>query len=135
MIAAQHIKDLRLQHSYTQNYIADELNVSQKTYSNMESGKSKITLEHLTKLSGIYKITLVEFIALVNQVDSKTITAIKKENPDINNSELLDGIHIPIDYILQLKGRIDDLKELMESKDKTISRLKIEIETLKKEAS
>jgi len=135
MIAAQQIKDLRLQNNYTQNYIAEKIKVSQKTYSNMESGKSKITLEHLTKLSEVYKITLMEFIELVNQTDENIINAIKEENPNIGNNKLLDGIHLSFDYIKQLKAHIEDLKRLISSKDNIIKMLKEEIEILKNKAS
>jgi DNA-binding XRE family transcriptional regulator len=44
MIAAKHLKDLRLKNSYTQEYLATELGVSQKTYSNLENCAAKITL-------------------------------------------------------------------------------------------
>lgn len=135
MIAAQQIKAMRLQHNYTQNYLADKLNISQKTYSNLECGKSKITLKHLIKLAEVYKISLIEFIELVNLIDPHIINAIKKENPDSSSSELLSGIHIPIDYIEQLKGRIEDSKTLLESKDYSIKLLKAEIERLKNLAS
>ena len=135
MLAAQHIKDLRLQHNYSQNYLSEVLNVSQKTYSNMECGKSKITLEHLKTLSQVYKITIIDFIELVNRTDQKTIEAIKDENPSIKSSELLDGIHLPFDYIDQLKGRIDDLKLLLESKNNNIQMLKTKIEMLEKGVS
>jgi DNA-binding XRE family transcriptional regulator len=45
MIAAFHLKELRLEHDYTQEHIAFQLDVSQKTYSSKENGKGKITMK------------------------------------------------------------------------------------------
>jgi len=47
----------------------------------------------------------------------------------------LDDTHLPIELISQFKGRIDDLKLLLESKEHKIQLLKAEIERLKKKAS
>jgi len=57
MIVAQHLKELRIKNNLTQEYLALELDVSQKTYSNIENGTSKITLRQLQKLARIYKTT------------------------------------------------------------------------------
>lgn len=78
MIAAHQIKELRLQHNYTQNHLATKLRISQKTYSNLETGKSRITLRHLLKLSDVYKMDITELIHLVNKTDTETINTIKK---------------------------------------------------------
>ena len=134
MIAVQQIKTLRLQYHYTQNYLANELNISQKTYSNIESGKTKITLVHLIKLSEIYKMDITQLFGLVNQKKSKTRNEIKKEDTEISRNVLLDDTHLPIELISQFKGRIDDLKLLLEYKDHKIQQLKAEIERFIKQA-
>jgi transcriptional regulator with XRE-family HTH domain len=132
MIAAQHIKDLRLNHNYSQSYVAHELNVSQKTYSNMESGKSKIFLEHLRKLASIYNIEITAFMKQISQTDSNTITSITEANEKISGAELYDGINsnLPFELINQLKARIDDLNKLVKSKDTRIETLTNKINLL-----
>lgn len=62
MTTSQRLKELRLEKNYSQDYIAHEMGICQKTYSNLESGKSKIDINHLDKLSKIYDITTADLI-------------------------------------------------------------------------
>lgn len=125
MVAAQHIKSLRLEHNFTQNYLAHELNVSQKTYSNMECGKSRITLTHLGILSSIYNRNITDFIQLIHKSDSHTMHAIERDYPNKTAAEVYDGINtnLPFELITQLKARIDDLNKLLSAKEKRIEDL------------
>lgn len=132
MIAAQHLKSLRLERNYTQSYLAHELNVSQKTYSNLEYGKAKITLEHLFKLATIYDIEVSEFIQLISKSDAKTVKDITTTYPKISSDELYNGINtnLPYELIDQLKARIKDLNALVNSKDIRIEMLMRKVDAL-----
>lgn len=132
MIAAQHIKDLRLDHNYSQSHLAHELNVSQKTYSNLENGKSKISLEQLYLLAAVYNIEVTAFIGQISQTDTKTVDAITAANTNITGAELYDGVNsnLPFELINQLKARINDLQKLINSKDERIKLLYDKIEIL-----
>lgn len=44
------LRQLRINKGYSQEYMAEILAVSQKTYSNMENDKSSISIEALKKL-------------------------------------------------------------------------------------
>ena len=50
------IKQLRNQHSYSQEDVAIVLNMGQTTYSQLESGKTKIDIERLYQIAHLYKI-------------------------------------------------------------------------------
>ncbi|WP_299127562.1 helix-turn-helix transcriptional regulator [uncultured Winogradskyella sp.] len=132
MIAAQHIKILRLDKNYTQSFIAHELNISQKTYSNLECGKAKITLEHLYKLATIYNIEVTDFMQRINKTDTKTVKDITTAYPKISNDELYNGINtnLPYELIDQLKARIKDLNALVNSKDIRIEMLMRKVNAL-----
>ncbi len=52
------LKDLRIDHDYTQKYIASILNISQNTYSDIELGKTNISVEALIKLADLYNVSL-----------------------------------------------------------------------------
>ncbi len=52
------LKDLRIDHDYTQKYIASILNISQNTYSDIELGKTNISVEALIILADLYNVTL-----------------------------------------------------------------------------
>ena len=55
------IKSLREDCAYTQKQIADYLGVSERAYSNYESGKTKITLGSIVKLAYYYD-TSVDYL-------------------------------------------------------------------------
>lgn len=47
---------LRESKEYSQEYVANVLNINQKTYSSIESGKSKLTVERINQLADLYKV-------------------------------------------------------------------------------
>lgn len=52
------IRALREDHDYTQAYIASLLNIGQRTYSDYESGKTRIPLESMVKLAEFYNVDM-----------------------------------------------------------------------------
>jgi transcriptional regulator with XRE-family HTH domain len=57
MVKAQKImRILRESRDYSQEYVANVLNINQKTYSNLESGKTKMTLERIQQLADFYHV-------------------------------------------------------------------------------
>lgn len=55
-ICGQTIRKIRRDRDLTQEYMAFEMGISQKAYSDIENSKVKINLEILTKVSGILDI-------------------------------------------------------------------------------
>jgi len=55
-ICGQNIRKIRRDRDLTQEYMAFEMGISQKAYSDIENSKVKINLEILTKVSGILDI-------------------------------------------------------------------------------
>ncbi|MGD1320580.1 helix-turn-helix domain-containing protein [Chryseobacterium sp. 2R14A] len=55
-ICGQNIRKIRRQCDLTQEYMAFEMGISQKAYSDIENSKVKINLEILTKISNILNI-------------------------------------------------------------------------------
>lgn len=87
MIAAKHIKNLRLEHYYTQEYLATYLEISQKSYSNLENGEKRITLDLLKKIADCYNMRcreLLERIAFITPVIEKDIEKIDLNRPNLN---------------------------------------------------
>ena len=65
MTQGRRLKLLRLKHNYSQEYLAFELKISQKTYSNLEHDKTKLTLDMLLKLALVFcieKKTLLDML-------------------------------------------------------------------------
>ncbi len=48
------IKNLRTENNYTQEYVANKLNIKQNTYSQYESGIRELPIECLIKLAILY---------------------------------------------------------------------------------
>ncbi|KMQ67024.1 XRE family transcriptional regulator [Chryseobacterium sp. FH2] len=55
-ICGQNIRKIRRNKDFTQEYMAFEMGISQKAYSDIENSKVKINLEILTKISTILDI-------------------------------------------------------------------------------
>lgn len=71
---ASKIKLLREVHNYTQEYVADVLEISQNTYSLIEKGETKLTVDRLEKLARLYRMDVVDLIRLNEQTYIHTIT-------------------------------------------------------------
>lgn len=65
----QRIKNLREDHDFTQQYLANMLRISRSAYSAYENGANAVPIEVLIKLSHFYN-TSVDF--LLGQTDVKT---------------------------------------------------------------
>jgi transcriptional regulator with XRE-family HTH domain len=126
MIAAQHIKDLRLEKNYTQAHLAHELGISQKTYSNLECGKTKITVDNLFALAKLYDIQPNTFLEQIENINDTKVATIKKEHVGISENDLYNGINVglPHEIIRHYKDIIDNLHKIIASKDLVITQLK-----------
>ena len=75
------IRKLREIYSFSQEYVAFQMNISQAAYSKKESGRTDLSLNCLNKLACIYHISMIDLISLntqelmlkVIQSDSKLI--------------------------------------------------------------
>ncbi len=114
------IRKLRMNKGYSQEYMADVLEISTKTYSNMENDKSTISLETLHKLAQELEVDVLGLVS-----DSKIV--IQNNTATENSSHNFNGIvvnHLSEELLVQFKERIDDLKKMLEEKDNQITFLK-----------
>lgn len=80
------LRKLRMIKGYSQEYMADVLKISQKTYSNMENDKSSISIDTLKKIAEEYKVDLMEILS-----DDKVIV---QQNNSHDSSTFQGGIII-----------------------------------------
>ena len=83
------LRVLREVHDYTQEYVAGVLEISQNTYSLIEKGESKLTIDRLEKLANLYRMNLADLINLNEQTYINTIThsqGVCSQNVNINQS-------------------------------------------------
>lgn len=100
------LRRLRMEKGYKQEYLADVLEISQKTYSNMENDKSSISLDTLKKIAQEYKIELIDLIK-----DDKVVI----QNNSSNDTSTLNGVinNHSEELIIQLKERIADKEKII----------------------
>lgn len=112
------LRKLRISKGYSQEYMADVLQISQKTYSNMENDKSSISIDTLKKIASEYNLDLMEILS-----DERVIV---QNNNSHDTSTFQGGIiinHLSEELLTQMKERIEDLKSIIAEKDKRIQQL------------
>ncbi len=99
------LRKLKMDKGYKQEYMAEVLEISQKTYSNMENDKSSISLDTLKKIAQEYKIDLIELLK-----DDKVVI----QNNSSNDTSTFNGIvNHSEELIIQLKERIADKEKII----------------------
>jgi transcriptional regulator with XRE-family HTH domain len=126
MIAAQHLKELRLNHNFTQEYLALNLGISQKSYSNLETGVKKITINLVNKIAICYQIRPMDLVGKLVETSPELIDSIKKEQPLKTQMEIHHGVNdsLQMELIKTLNHRIEDLQRIIALKDEEIKRMK-----------
>lgn len=64
MNAGKSIQTIRELNNFSQTFVAEQLGISQKTYSSLEKSENDISLEILLKLSKLYNISLNKILEL-----------------------------------------------------------------------
>lgn len=59
----QRLRKLRKSKGYSQQEVADLLNMSQGTYSDLETGKTAIDIEKLSRIAEVFQYPLTQLIA------------------------------------------------------------------------
>lgn len=63
----ERIREIREEHSYTQQQIANLLNVGQRTYCDYESGKTRIPIDNIIILAKHYNVSMDYITGVSNQ--------------------------------------------------------------------
>lgn len=87
MVEYKRIKDLREDHDYTQDYIANYLETNRSSYANWESGDNLIPLDKLDMLSVFYNVPFSYLLGVKNKFDKNV--KIRK----INYGMLLENLN------------------------------------------
>ncbi len=62
-IVRRNIRKIRLEKNYTQEYIADELNISQSQYCKKENGTQKFSFDEIVGIASILNIEVKDLLA------------------------------------------------------------------------
>ncbi|WP_295199479.1 helix-turn-helix transcriptional regulator [uncultured Chryseobacterium sp.] len=95
-ICSQNIRKVRRSKDFTQEYMAFEMGISQKAYSDIENGKVKINLEILTKISKILKIRPSDICSISDQCG---VGDYKDKYHDLIDYMKQNNIPVPKEYL------------------------------------
>ncbi len=106
MLVGAKLKRIREEKRYSQQEIAAILQVSQKTYSNMESDKSKPTIEQLSTLSTFLDFNLLELLQEQGIV-------FNQNNNFTDNSTGVVVNNLPENLMAQFEARLQEKEEII----------------------
>ncbi|WP_417940810.1 helix-turn-helix domain-containing protein [Flavobacterium sp. RS13.1] len=110
----ENIKNIRELKNYTQEYMAQKLDISQAAYSKIEKGKTEITLLKLQEIATVFEITIVEILQFKNDLSPIG----KKENESESKTK-----HCHNHFVVQLyKDKIMLLERLLEKTEEELKR-------------
>ncbi|UPZ14854.1 helix-turn-helix transcriptional regulator [Flavobacterium humidisoli] len=80
------IKNIRELRNYTQQYMADQLGITQAGYSKIEKGKTIVSYSKLLEISVVLEASIEEIINFDSQGCIKSLNTVKDNNIDSNDS-------------------------------------------------
>lgn len=107
MNIGKYLRKYRMDNGYSQEYVADVIGVSQKTYSNMENDKSNISFDTIKKLIDFYKIDVSNLDISKFISDGKLVLQNFEEQ---GTSSISSNNNFSDKLILQMEERIEELK-------------------------
>ena len=102
-IIGNKIKELRIKHSFTQEELAERLNISSQAVSKWENGNSLPDLSQIIPLVKIFGITSDELLGISDDTENEKVDAFIKECDDY----IRDGHYT--DKLLEVYGRCTDM--------------------------
>jgi transcriptional regulator with XRE-family HTH domain len=126
------IKKLRELNNFSQNYMAKKLNISQPSYSNLESGVDDISEERLEKIAELLKVEVSD----IENFDDRAILNIIQHNIKsdgyVNNKYVDDRV---VDLLNEKNSLLQSNVKLLEEKihhlEKELAKANQENELLK----
>jgi transcriptional regulator with XRE-family HTH domain len=113
MKLGEKLRKVRLQKNYTQETTADFLDISQKTYSNIENDKSKLSLKQFITLIFLWEIDMEEFVDSIVNTEFPDYNYPSFNKPDI--CKLKEEIKSKETVINVLKGKVKELEKQLEN--------------------
>lgn len=84
---AKNLKTLRELHDYTQEYVADYIGVSQNTYSMMERGETRITIDRLETIATLYNMDIADILKMNDTMIIHNLHDIKDNKGVVGNNK------------------------------------------------
>lgn len=97
LILSQRLRELRIEHHYTQAFISSKLNIGRATYSNYELGKRMPSLDIIVDFAKFYQVSLSFLLfpeeqqdLIADSVDELHLLALYRSLPNPRKQEMID---------------------------------------------
>lgn len=120
------IRALREYHNWSQEDVAERMNMSKSSYSRLEREESKLDVGKLQKLAAIFQIDIAD---LIKSDDSKGLVCLIAENNG-SNANYYNGSENLMNEIECIKQALTHTQELVQYKDQIIEHQKKQIALL-----
>lgn len=107
MAISDNIRKMRELRNFTQEYMANQLGITQAGYSKIESGTTDITFSKIEEIAGILSVTPADLVAFDSQKYFNSFNNVEGSN---NGSVIIDM-------------KTDEIKKLYEDKISLLERL------------
>nr|WP_082301969.1 helix-turn-helix transcriptional regulator [Streptococcus gallolyticus] len=97
MIFNERLKKRRLEKGFTQQQIADKLNINRVTYTNWEKGNREPNLDKIIELTQILDTT-IDYLVGLSDIPTRGITT--KELDELSREKVLERIHMDYDILV-----------------------------------
>ncbi|UOP05523.1 helix-turn-helix domain-containing protein [Conchiformibius kuhniae] len=128
MQISEKIRSLREINQWSQEQMAEKMNLSPTAYARLERGETKMSLERLEKIAEIFQISPLELI----QVSGKGLFFLINEN-SAYGSNYCGGMEASVIENEKLKLTVQHQQEMLKQKDNEIETLKTLVAVLQKE--
>lgn len=119
MSISERIKSLRVSKNYSQEYMATQLNISQRAYSKLENSEIKMDMDKLNKIAEVFEMDPAELISNdSNQTNNfhnyKTITnAVVNHYVKSQDAFQMEIVKLLKDEIFSLRSQIQHKDEII----------------------
>lgn len=80
----KNIREKRVELNYSQEYMADELDMTQAAYSNWEKGARELTYNNLLRIADVFGCSVIDIITYPKKyVDAETIKGNKEDKVSV----------------------------------------------------
>jgi transcriptional regulator with XRE-family HTH domain len=119
------IKKIRELCNYTQEYMAEQLKISQEGYSKIEANRTKVSLERVEQIAKILKVDFLDLLSFDEKVVFNNVFHHQQDNNIVVGQQtdttkdlyerLLQELKLQIQH---LQAEITFLRELLQDKNK-----------------
>ena len=129
----QKIKSLREKRNYTQEYMAEQLGITQSSYSKLEQDKSDLPVSRLFKIAEILEVNTEEYLTLLGIQAEYVVTNNNYKNQQNSFVAAIMHQHHTANETVLYEQTIQSLQKTIDTQDRLIQHQQKTIEHYEKQ--